>query len=109
MISRFDLAINLFITDWLCVASWFFPSINPRGALPYVGDIDMCHCEGYGLLWNSIYKSESFGLEQVSFPRKLINWIFVIQKCKEVRLTSSKFMQLNLKGTLGKGNLGSLA
>ena len=48
MISRFDLAINLFITDWLCVASWFFPSINPRGALPYVGDIDMCHCEGYG-------------------------------------------------------------
>ena len=32
-----------------------------------------------------------------------------MQKCKEVRLTSLKFMQLNLKGTLGKGDLGSVA
>ena len=72
----------------------------------------MCHCEGYGfqaVYYGIAYINQSFGLEQVSFPRKLINWIFVIQKYKEVRLTSLKFMHLNLKGTLGKGDLGSLA
>ena len=33
------------------------------GVLPYMGYIGMYRCEGYGLLWDRVYKSESLGLE----------------------------------------------
>ena len=39
----------------------------PGGVLPYMGYIDMCHCEGHGfqaiILQDRVHKSESLGLE----------------------------------------------
>ena len=37
----------------------------PRGGiLPYMGYIGLCCSEGYSLLWDRVYKSESLGLEE---------------------------------------------
>ena len=92
-----------------CSNLTIFGYLSP-GVLPYISNIGMCRCEGYGCeVINSkigYYKSERLGLHRVSFFTKRTSWLKVLsrlrkpgnatQKYEKVKSAKFKFTQLSL-------------